>query len=170
MPNQGARSWVFGLALLAAFADGCATLEMPAPNTIIVPRAPRKKPPPPVEAPPTPEPEVAPTPQAPVSLVEEGMASYYADKLRGRRTASGVRYDPTRETCAHRTHKFGTSLRITVLATGKTATCQVIDRGPWVDGRVVDVSKKMATKLGILGKGVVRVRVAPADLKEVVLR
>jgi rare lipoprotein A len=155
--------------LVAAALQGCATLEMPKPDEQDRARTPKKRPP--VAAPP-PEPEPAPPaeePPPPVAVepelppgVEEGLASYYSDKLKGRRTASGKRYDPRRETCAHRTHPFGTKLTITVVSTGKHATCRVTDRGPFVKGRIVDVSRKVAQKLGIMGKGVVKARVEVA--------
>lgn len=107
------------------------------------------------------EPAPTPPPAEPDRPVpaEEGIASYYADSLAGRRTASGERYRPDEATCAHRTHPFGTRLSITVVGSGRTAECRVNDRGPWVEGRIVDVSKKVARQLGMIGRGVLRVRV-----------
>lgn len=93
---------------------------------------------------------------------EEGLASYYADSLAGNRTASGERYRPDDKTCAHRTHKFGTKLVVTNMDNGKSAVCRVNDRGPYVQGRVVDLSKRMATELGMLKRGVAKVRVERA--------
>jgi rare lipoprotein A len=90
---------------------------------------------------------------------EQGLASYYADALRGRPTASGAPYDPSSLTCAHRSHPFGTRLRVTELARGRSVVVTVNDRGPFVAGRVVDLSRAAATALGIIGPGLARVRV-----------
>jgi len=90
---------------------------------------------------------------------ELGLASYYADALRGRPTASGAPYDPAAFTCAHRSHPFGTRLRVTELAHGRSVVVTVNDRGPFVAGRVIDLSRAAAVSLGIIGPGVARVRV-----------
>jgi rare lipoprotein A len=113
-------------------------------------------------APPAPEPAPEPVPQPAAEPPEEGLASYYADSLAGNRTASGERYKPDDRTCAHRTHKFGTKLVVTNVDTGKSAVCRVNDRGPFVAGRVVDVSKRLAGELGMLKRGVIKVRVERA--------
>jgi rare lipoprotein A len=90
--------------------------------------------------------------------VEQGLASYYSDSLRGRPTASGARYDPAALTCAHRSLPFGTRLRVTELAHGRSVVVTVNDRGPIVRGRVVDLSRAAAAALGMLEAGVARVR------------
>jgi rare lipoprotein A len=102
--------------------------------------------------------------EAPTSpIIEEGLASYYAARFAGRRTASGERYNPKKATCAHRTHPFGTRLRITVERTGKSSVCVVNDRGPHRKHRIIDVSQKVARELGLLGAGLrsVRIHVEP---------
>lgn len=91
--------------------------------------------------------------------VEQGLASFYADSLRGRPTASGAPYDPAAFTCAHRSLAFGTRVRVTELAHGRSVVVTVNDRGPFVRGRVVDLSRAAAAALGIIGTGVARVRV-----------
>lgn len=91
--------------------------------------------------------------------VEEGTASYYADSLRGRPTASGAPYAPAAFTCAHRTLPFGTRLRVTELRHGRSVEVTVDDRGPFVDGRLVDLSRAAAAALGFVGRGVAPVRV-----------
>lgn len=91
--------------------------------------------------------------------VETGVASFYADALHGRRTASGQPYDKKADTCAHRSHRFGTRLEVVVLDTGRKAICRVNDRGPFVEGRIVDVSRSLAEKLGFVQKGLARVEV-----------
>jgi len=91
--------------------------------------------------------------------VEVGMASFYADSLRGHRTASGAPYDPAVLTCAHRSAPFGTRLRVTELSRGRSVVVTVNDRGPFVSGRVIDLSRAAAAALGIVERGVARVRV-----------
>lgn len=91
--------------------------------------------------------------------VQEGVASYYHDSLAGRRTASGERYDPRDATCAHRTLPFGTVVRVEDVETGKSAVCVVNDRGPFIKGRIVDVSKSVAKDIGFQERGITRVRV-----------
>ena len=86
-----------------------------------------------------------------------GLASYYRyDSL----TASGEKFDPHKLTAAHRTAPFGTRLRVTDVATGRSVTVRVNDRGPFVPGRVVDLSYAAAEALGIVRRGVARVKVA----------
>jgi rare lipoprotein A len=90
---------------------------------------------------------------------EVGLASYYGRRHQGRPTASGAPFDPAAFTCAHRTAPFGTRLRVTDLATGRSVVVTVNDRGPAVRTRVVDLSLAAARALGMVERGVVRVRV-----------
>ena len=87
------------------------------------------------------------------------MASYYSEKETSRRTASGRRYDETEATAAHRTLPFGTRVRVTNLANGRTVVVTITDRGPYRKGRIIDVSKGAAKNLGFLREGVARVRI-----------
>jgi rare lipoprotein A len=91
----------------------------------------------------------------------EGMASWYGAES-GRQTASGERFDPQGATCAMRSYRRGErrSVRVTVIATGKSAVCRVNDFGPakWT-GRIIDVSHGIARELGFAGAGVARVSV-----------
>jgi rare lipoprotein A (peptidoglycan hydrolase) len=91
--------------------------------------------------------------------VEEGKASYYADKFKGRHTSNGERYHPDSLTCAHRTFPFGTLLRISSAQRGTSVIVRVNDRGPFGKGRVVDLSRAAAEKLGIVLAGVADVTV-----------
>ena len=91
--------------------------------------------------------------------VEKGKASYYADKFKGRHTSNGDRYDPDSLTCAHRTHPFGTYLLVSWPARGSSVIVRVNDRGPFGKGRVVDLSKAAAQKLGMVLAGVADVEV-----------
>jgi len=84
-----------------------------------------------------------------------GLASYY---WQGSQTASGEKFDKRELTAAHRTLPFGTRVRVTNLATGRSVTVRVNDRGPFVAGRVIDVSRAAAEELGIVGRGVAKVK------------
>ena len=95
--------------------------------------------------------------------VEVGLASYYGHSFHGQRMASGARYDPRAMTCAHRWYAFGTLLRVTLLEGGRSVLVTVTDRGPFGAGRVVDLSLAAARALGIVERGLARVRVEPAE-------
>jgi rare lipoprotein A len=88
----------------------------------------------------------------------DGLASYYADKYQGRKTANGETFDTGKLTAAHRTLPFGTRVRVTNLDNGKSVVVRVNDRGPFVAGRIIDLSPAAARKLEMLRAGVVRVR------------
>ncbi len=94
---------------------------------------------------------------------EEGVASYYADSLSGNPTASGKPYDKDAFTAAHRTLPFGSKVRVTNLANGKSVVVSINDRGPHVKSRIIDVSGAAAKKLGMLDSGTARVRVEIED-------
>ena len=90
---------------------------------------------------------------------QTGVASYYADKYHGRRTASGERFDQRKMTAAHRTLPFGTKVRVTDPANGRSVVVRVNDRGPFVKGRVIDLSRAAAERLGIVRAGLADVRI-----------
>ena len=92
-------------------------------------------------------------------LVLEGSASWYSDALAGRRTASGEPYDPTELIAAHRALPFGTRLRVTNLANDRSVEVRVIDRGPFVAGRMLDLSRSAAEQIGMIRAGHAPVRV-----------
>ena len=92
-------------------------------------------------------------------LVGEGRASYYGERFRGQRTASGERFDPDGLTAAHRTLPFGTRLRVTNVATGEAVVVRVTDRGPFHGSRVIDLSKGAARRIGMVRSGTARVRI-----------
>jgi rare lipoprotein A len=85
-----------------------------------------------------------------------GLASYYGKSYRGR-VASGARYDPHKYTAAHRSLPFGTRLRVTNLRTKQSVTVVVNDRGPFIRGRVLDLSLAAAQALHMTDRGIVRV-------------
>ncbi len=89
---------------------------------------------------------------------QKGMASYYGSKFEGRKTASGERYRGDEMTAAHRTLPFGTRVRVTNLANGKSVEVVVNDRGPFAKGRIVDLSRKAAKEIDMLSAGVVQVK------------
>jgi rare lipoprotein A len=85
----------------------------------------------------------------------QGVASFYTE---GTQTASGEKFDTHELTAAHPTLPFGTRLRVTNVATGRSVTVRVNDRGPYVPGRVVDVSYSAADALGMVGRGTAKVK------------
>ncbi len=91
--------------------------------------------------------------------VQQGTASYYADKFVGRATASGETYRHESLTAAHRTLPFGTCVKVTRLSNGRTVLVRVNDRGPFGEGRVIDLSRAAAAHLRLLPAGLARVEV-----------
>ena len=91
--------------------------------------------------------------------VQKGKASYYSKKWTGRKTANGDRLHHDSMTCAHKTHPFGTLLKVTNPDNGKVVIVRVNDRGPYSRGRIIDLSWGAARELGILAKGVAKVEI-----------
>ena len=87
-----------------------------------------------------------------------GLASWYGEFHHGRQTASGEVFDMTRLTAAHRTLPLGTRLRVTNLENGRIVRVRVNDRGPYVTGRVLDLSHEAARRLDMVERGVAPVR------------
>lgn len=100
-----------------------------------------------------------PRPATEAPPLQEGLASYYGDQFHGRSTASGEPYDKDAMTAAHRTLAFGTMVRVTRVDDGRAVVVRVNDRGPFVEGRIIDLSRKAAEQLGMIADGVVRVRI-----------
>ncbi len=88
---------------------------------------------------------------------EVGIASWYGPGFDGRRTASGEIYDMNGISAAHKTLPFGTIVQVVDLETGKSVIVRINDRGPFVEGRIIDLSKGAAEKLGIIDKGIAKV-------------
>lgn len=97
--------------------------------------------------------------QAQSTSEEYGKCGYFADALQGRKTASGEKYDKNLLTCAHKTLPFNTQIRVTRLDNKKSVLVRVNDRGPYIDGYVVDLSRKAAEKIGLTRDGVTRVKI-----------
>ena len=93
----------------------------------------------------------------------EGQASWYGAKHQGKPTASGERFDQNALTAAHRQLPFGTRVRVTHLGNGRQVTVRINDRGPFVRGRIIDLSRAAAERLDMLRAGVVPVRVQALD-------
>lgn len=89
----------------------------------------------------------------PIVAAEFGLASWYGPGFHGRMTASGAPYDPARLTCAHRTIRFGLRVHVRNPANGRIVTCLINDRGPFVPGRDIDLSRAAAERLGMIGAG-----------------
>jgi rare lipoprotein A len=104
----------------------------------------------------------------PIGTTEEGLASWYGIPYHGRPAADGEIYDMEQLVAAHRTMPFNTWLKVTNLKNGRSVNVRVIDRGPFVDGRIIDLSKAAARQVEMIGPGVARVRLevisAPADI------
>lgn len=96
------------------------------------------------------------------AFTQSGGASYYADKFNGRKTASGTTYRANKRTAAHNTLPFGTVVRVTNPRNHRSVKVTITDRGPHAKGRVIDLSRKAARKIGIVEAGV-----APVQLKVV---
>jgi len=92
-----------------------------------------------------------------------GTASYYANKFEGRRTANGERFRQAEFTCAHRTLPFGTKLRVTNLQNNKTIVVRVNDRGPYIKGRIIDLSLTAARALDFVKDGHTKVQIELED-------
>ena len=137
------------LACAALFA--CAPLER-QPEPVRAPPAP----PPPTVATPVP---AAPAPpssgETTIEARQRGRISMYGNDFAGKKTASGEPFDPAALTMAHRTLPFGTRVRVTNLENHRSVEVVVNDRGPFVSGRIADLSEAAARRLGMVADGVV---------------
>ncbi len=95
--------------------------------------------------------------------VQTGNASYYADKFEGQPTASGEKYRHNKLTAAHKTLPFGTRVRVTNLSNNATVEVVINDRGPYVEDRIIDLSKAAAEKLGYIMQGIAEVKLEVID-------
>ena len=95
--------------------------------------------------------------------VQTGKASFYADKFEGSPTASGEKYKHNKLTAAHRSLPFGTKVRVTNVANNESVEVVINDRGPFVENRVIDLSKSAAEKLGFVNQGLADVKVEVID-------
>ena len=89
---------------------------------------------------------------------QQGTASWYGPGFHGKRTASGERFDQDELTAAHPSWAFGTRVKVTLLATGRSVVVRINDRFPAYKNRIIDVSRAAARQLGLIGPGTGRVR------------
>ncbi len=95
----------------------------------------------------------------PVFSGETGYASWYGGKFQGRLTANGEIFDTFKKTAAHKTLPFGTFVRVTNLTNNRSVVVRINDRGPFVKGRIIDLSRAAADSIGMIGKGITKVRI-----------
>jgi rare lipoprotein A len=98
-----------------------------------------------------------------IAQVQTGKASFYADKFEGVSTASGERYRHNKLTGAHKTLPFGTKVRVTNTENNQSVEVVINDRGPYVEGRIIDLSKEAAERLGFVNKGLAEVKLEVVD-------
>ena len=98
-------------------------------------------------------------PQEDFSYNETGGASLYGGRFAGRRTANGERFDPAALTAAHKTLPFSTMVQVTNLSNNRSVTVRINDRGPFIEGRIIDLSEAAARQIGMIDAGVGQVRV-----------
>jgi len=91
--------------------------------------------------------------------VQYGVASYYGERFHSSRTASGEIFNKWDYTCAHKRLPFGTKLKVTNLKNRKSVIVRVNDRGPFVKGRIIDLSYAAAEKIGMIGAGTEKVKI-----------
>jgi peptidoglycan lytic transglycosylase len=142
-----------------------AAAPIPAPASTSTKPAPVAPAEPPGAAPTQP---AAATPRITIGYVETGLASWYGRPYHGRPAADGEIYDMERMTAAHRILPFNTWVRVFDLDTSKTVDLRIIDRGPFADGRIIDISHAAARAIDMIEPGTARVRIEVIRLPEVV--
>lgn len=152
----GLASMVIGCAPQAAEPPAVATLPRDADRTVVASPAGTEQT---IRA-------SAPQRVRPAGSREVGKASYYGPEFAGRTMANGRRFDPRSNSVAHRTLPLGTTVLVTNLGNGRAATATVEDRGPFVRGRIIDLSPRLAEHLGMKQEGVAPVEVVPVELAE----
>lgn len=93
------------------------------------------------------------------SGTETGIASFYSESYNGRKTANGETYSSAKYTAAHKTLPFGTKVKVTNLSNGKTVKVRINDRGPFVAGRIIDLTRAAARKIDMENAGITKVRI-----------
>ena len=148
--HNGLRTAIGALAI-AAIVAGCAQQAVtpepaPAPPAAPVPATPE---------PSSPQAAPAPRPQVPTGDIERGRVSLYGEDFAGKTTANGETFNPDALTMAHRTLPFGTRVRVTNLENQRSVVVTVNDRGPFVAGRIADLSLGAARQIGMVASGVI---------------
>jgi rare lipoprotein A len=156
---MSARGALLSLAL-GVVLTGCATTQRDS----AIPRESPVPPPPPRPRAATPPPRTEPAPRAEpapkgqAGTTQEGKASWYGNPHHGKKTASGETYDMNALTAAHRTLPMGTRVRVTNTENDRAVVVRINDRGPFRDGRIIDLSRAAARELGATGDGLFSVR------------
>lgn len=101
----------------------------------------------------------APASSREVSGTETGLASFYSENYNGRKTANGEIYHSAKLTAAHKTLPFGTKVKVTNLSNGKSVKVRINDRGPFIPGRIIDLTRAAARKIDMENAGVVKVKI-----------
>lgn len=94
-----------------------------------------------------------------IGFTESGQASFYADQHQNRKTASGEPYKHQSKTAAHKKLPFGSNVKVTNLKTGKSVVVKINDRGPFVKGRIIDLSKSAFSAIGSTSSGLIKVKI-----------
>ena len=160
MDKDPMRRRLVPVIICAIAIAGCSKKKVVAVTPPPVQPAPGEAPVPGAE----PVPGVAPaapipslTPPAVGTIIESGLASWYGHPYHGRRAADGEIYDMETLVAAHRTLAFQTMVRVRNLSNDRTVDVRIIDRGPFVDGRIIDLSHAAAQQIALIGPGVARV-------------
>jgi rare lipoprotein A len=153
------------IACCIFFASSCGKKNE---RIVSVPPPPSPRASTPSVKPPAPRQTPKQTAPLPIGYVEEGIASWYGIPYHGRKAADGEIYDMETLVAAHKVMPFNTWLKVTNKTNGKIVVVRIIDRGPFVDGRIVDLSKAAARQIELLGPGIGPVRLevigAPTDI------
>ena len=102
----------------------------------------------------------------PAGSPQRGQASYYGPEFTGRKMANGRRFNPHSAVVAHRTLPLGTTVLVKNLSNGRATTATVEDRGPYIHGRIIDLTPRLAAHLGMVRQGVAPVEVMPVEVAE----
>jgi rare lipoprotein A len=145
------KSEIVFLGILLVLLTGCAHRGVEQPT--VRPAAPEPKP---TTTTPAPTPTVEPVEEG---WMEKGIASWYGEPYHGRRTASGEVYDMHQLTAAHKTLAFGSVVKVTRRDTGADVKVRINDRGPFIEGRIIDLSFAAAKKIGLDHDGVAPVKI-----------
>jgi rare lipoprotein A len=94
-----------------------------------------------------------------IGYTEHGIASFYAMKFQFRKTSSGDRFNQLALTAAHRSLPFGTKVRVTNLLNNRSVTVKINDRGPFIEGRIIDLTRYAFSKIGDTEQGLIKVKI-----------
>jgi len=155
--KQIAWGCIVGVTLLGCLA-GCSLKQEPVPLPP-VPQAQEKAAPAPAPQAPAPQAKEEAAPAGKPETTQVGTASWYGPGFHGHETASGETFDQHALTAAHRTLPLGTEAKVTNLATGQSVQVTINDRGPYVQGRQLDLSQAAATQIGLTKQGLAQVKI-----------